>query len=995
MVSNTATVELITDRLEKPLRHEREGRVIRLPNELEVLLAHDPDTDNASASLNVHVGSFSDEEDMPGMAHAVEHLLSKGNKKFPAENGFFEYLGVNNGYSNAHTMPTSTKYVFQVAAKPKNNEEPSSTNPSPLKEALHRFAENFISPLFSKDTIDRELQAVHSEHQKNTQLDSWRLEQVEKSLSNHKHPYHRFATGNLDVLQTQPEAKGIDIRDRLVAFWKRHYSANVMKLVVLGREPLNVLENWVAEMFSGIQNKSLVPNRWKEEFPYRESELGVQVFAKPIMNLRELRLRFPFPEHRQTCTSQPDRYISHLIGHKGPGSITAYLKEKGWSNELRAYAESVCDGTPDIFHCDIRLTEEGIKNYKHVVLVFFRYVSLLRESPPPEWIFDEIKSMADVNFKYPEKTDEATFACTISALMQEPMPREWLLSGHSLLRTFDGDLIERCVACLRPDNFRMTIVSQELPEGYNQEESWKQERWYGVEYFWEKIPDDFMKDIKEAASCMDPEQTSKLHFPHRNSLIPVIIDLDKEKRSGSSTPPRLIRNESTMRVWWKESDFFNEPKATFTIKCWHPDIYSTPQDAVTSGLFVNLMMDHLYTEYFHATLAGLRFGIDRSSHGLLLTISGYEAKLDSLLKHVLDAVSRLEFSETRFDMIKEDLTLEYQNDELDKPYKQVWYLTGCLNSEPWHAVETLRENVASVTIDDVRHFRKKLLAPMHLEIYAHGDLQICEAHRLADLVAATLRPPKTLETQRPVSQSLIIPKGSEFLYEKTLKDPDNVNHCIEMFLYVGDNSDRSKRAKAMLFHQMVRGPVLDQLRTKEQLGYVVDSDFRSFFSTCGISFKIQSQQRPAYLESRIEEFLRFFCDVLHGMSEADFDKHKRSLILRCLQKPRNLIQESKWTWGQIESKYYDFEGRCKDAECIKTFTLDDIVEFCRQYMKPGSLTRGKLSVHLLARADGSEKTKLDMSTTSNSTRFTDIDCFKKDLSAMPLTPMNPPEAFME
>ncbi|KAK0367415.1 peptidase M16 inactive domain-containing protein, partial [Colletotrichum limetticola] len=165
---------------------------------------------------------------MPGMAHAVEHLLSKGNKKFPAENGFFEYLGVNNGYSNAHTMPTSTKYVFQVAAKPKNNEEPSSTNPSPLKEALHRFAENFISPLFSKDTIDRELQAVHSEHQKNTQLDSWRLEQVEKSLSNHKHPYHRFATGNLDVLQTQPEAKGIDIRDRLVAFWKRHYSANVM-----------------------------------------------------------------------------------------------------------------------------------------------------------------------------------------------------------------------------------------------------------------------------------------------------------------------------------------------------------------------------------------------------------------------------------------------------------------------------------------------------------------------------------------------------------------------------------------------------------------------------------------------------------------------------------------------------------------------------------------------------------------------------------------------
>ncbi|KAK0367678.1 peptidase M16 inactive domain-containing protein, partial [Colletotrichum limetticola] len=371
------------------------------------------------------------------------------------------------------------------------------------------------------------------------------------------------------------------------------------------------------------------------------------------------------------------------------------------------------------------------------------------------------------------------------------------------------------------------------------------------------------------------------------------------------------------------------------------------------------------------------------------------AKLHVLLEHVLDTLGHRECFKTRFDVIKENLTLEYQNGELDEPHEQVGYLTGCLNSGPRHAVETLRASVSSVTIDDVRHFRKKLLAPMHLEIYAHGDLQICEAHRLADLVAATLRPPKTLETQRPVSQSLIIPKGSEFLYEKTLKDPDNVNHCIEMFLYVGDNSDRSKRAKAMLLHQMVRGPVLDQLRTKEQLGYVVDSDFRSFFSTCGISFKIQSQQRPAYLESKIEGFLSSFSKSLRGMSKTDFHNHKRSLILRCLQKPRNFAQESERFWGQIENGYYDFEGGRKDADCIKTFTQEDVVEFYRQDMKPGSLTRGKLSVHLLARAGGSEKTKLDMSTRSNSTRFTDIDCFKKDLSRTPLTPVNSPEKFME
>ena len=74
-------IERITDKLEAPELDDRLYRVIRLPNQLEALLVHDPDTDKASASVNVEVGSFSDAIDMPGMAHAVEHLLFMGTEK--------------------------------------------------------------------------------------------------------------------------------------------------------------------------------------------------------------------------------------------------------------------------------------------------------------------------------------------------------------------------------------------------------------------------------------------------------------------------------------------------------------------------------------------------------------------------------------------------------------------------------------------------------------------------------------------------------------------------------------------------------------------------------------------------------------------------------------------------------------------------------------------------------------------------------------------------
>ena len=67
------SVELITDQLDKPLTDDRTYCVVRLPNELEALLVHDPTTDEAGASMDVHVGSMSDE--LPGLAHALEHVI--------------------------------------------------------------------------------------------------------------------------------------------------------------------------------------------------------------------------------------------------------------------------------------------------------------------------------------------------------------------------------------------------------------------------------------------------------------------------------------------------------------------------------------------------------------------------------------------------------------------------------------------------------------------------------------------------------------------------------------------------------------------------------------------------------------------------------------------------------------------------------------------------------------------------------------------------------
>ena len=77
----SGSVESITDTMEKPMLDDRSYRVIQLPNQLEILLIQDPSTDKAAAAMDVNIGSFSDPDDLPGTAHAVEHLCFMGTKK--------------------------------------------------------------------------------------------------------------------------------------------------------------------------------------------------------------------------------------------------------------------------------------------------------------------------------------------------------------------------------------------------------------------------------------------------------------------------------------------------------------------------------------------------------------------------------------------------------------------------------------------------------------------------------------------------------------------------------------------------------------------------------------------------------------------------------------------------------------------------------------------------------------------------------------------------
>lgn len=110
------------------------------------------ESDSFAMSLCIHNGSFSDPVEAQGLAHLLEHMVSMGSKRYPADNHFDRFLYRKAGYSNAETGCEYTNYHFEVPMEYS-------------QEASDIFASMFQAPKLAKESIDKEKQVVDSEFQ--------------------------------------------------------------------------------------------------------------------------------------------------------------------------------------------------------------------------------------------------------------------------------------------------------------------------------------------------------------------------------------------------------------------------------------------------------------------------------------------------------------------------------------------------------------------------------------------------------------------------------------------------------------------------------------------------------------------------------------------------------------------------------------------------------------------------------------------------------------
>lgn len=965
----------------KPPLDDRDYLAYIMDNGLRVVLCSDPTSNEAGAAMDVHVGACSDPKEIPGLAHFNEHMLFLGTKEYPKEDSFEEFLASNGGSSNAYTASEDTVYYFTLQAEADEK----------LVEGLKRFGSFFTSPLFTEGATGRELNAIESENAKNLQSDNFRVYQIEKSRQNSDHPHSKFFTGNKKTLLEGSKQAGLDLRSELIKFYTKYYSANQMTLAVVGPQSLESLKKMSDTAFGNVPNRN-VPKpeeEWKQRIPPFNGNSVIPSYGHivklvPVQDLRQVTISWPIvyaddDDRRVALLTKQSNYVAHLIGHEGPGSLLSYLKRKGWANSLEASSESELSDF-ETFDITIGLSRAGLTNVDTVIEGLFSYLRMLRDKTIPSYVYNEVLQLEELQWRYASKGGVSGHVQTLASALQKYPPslcvagpgRLALSTDATTLETsseprsaftsaqldFTRSLTQELVNKLTVERALPTLISKSF-----QGRTDKKEKWYGSDYSVEPIPKSTMDQWMQAAK----PQSLELDFPRPNQFIPSEAGLkikypptpkDRfrkrsfEERIAPLPPPKIIRDdgpEGRLTVYYKPDDRFGQPKAFVVFQLLTKEVSSSAKKAALANMYEFSLTDKL-TEYaYDAGLAGLTYDVRVVPRGVRLTFGGYNDKLQKFAEYVskkasLDFKDVLPKDENEFERYKDLLSRTFAAFDVKQPFAHCTsYSQLLINPKAFqYSNKDLRDETDKITLDDLKAYAEKLWSSGKGLALVQGNVDQKEAESLVASIDKTLGfqlikreefPPELSPLPLPTSSS----KGQPTRLVISEPNPDNSNSASYVMLQ-NLSEDPKEHVLIELLSSCVSERFYEDLRTKQQLGYIVQSGIRALGKTRFIGFIVQSS--VATNEKLTKEILKFLDNVrpnvLEKLTKGDFAVYVKSLIDSKTESDKQLASEVTRNWGEIGSGRLQFDRTQREIAAALDLTKEDLLEFWDNlYVKDG------------------------------------------------------------
>ena len=162
--------------------------------------------------------------------------------------------------------------------------------------------------------------------------------------------------------------------------------------------------------------------------------------------------------------------------------------------------------------------------------------------------------------------------------------------------------------------------------------------------------------------------------------------------------------------------------------------------------------------------------------------------------------------------------------------------------------------------------------------------------------------------------------------EVPLVDEKNDNSCNLTYYEVGPiRNDYKTKVLNQVVMQYMNEPYFDDLRTKQQLGYVVWSLESVVNDVLSNQFIVQSPQRSAeYLVKATNKFLLGMRESFKNMSDDEFDTAVGSVRTILGEKDKNLNEAAGRDWSAILNHKYNFNRQSEQLKLLKLISKAEV-----------------------------------------------------------------------
>jgi secreted Zn-dependent insulinase-like peptidase len=497
-----------------------------------------------------------------------------------------------------------------------------------------------------------------------------------------------------------------------------------------------------------------------------------------------------------------------------------------------------------------------------------------------------------------------SYVTTLASDMQL-LPAEDVLRGNYLMDDYDPVLIREILdQYMTPNNVVVRVVGRQVPVN-------RESKFYFAPYSTHHLAGDEGGWRGLANGDID----KRLYLPAPNEFIADNVELVAREKDNPAVPA-LVKDSKRLRIWFRQDDEFEVPKGAMYASFRSSRVSDTAADAAAAQLYVNLLQDAVNEFTYPALLAGLNFSIYTHSRGISLKVSGYNDKQLILLERIVDSIQGAQLDNQRFDNIRADLVRGLENVKTTRAFRQVVGDTRQLMMSGQWSEEQLIPELQAMTPADVQRFADEFWSGAEVDLLLNGNYQRGEVARVRQVLSPLLRHDRV--GSPPELRVVSIGAGENYVYTAPIDHQDSV---LFWYLQAPDDGLES-RALSALTGQIISADFFEDLRTEQQLGYIVSAFAWPLLDVPGVAFMVQSPTASAAeLKQAADTFLRKTA-VEGAVTEAQFLRHRHALLQEITQPDKNLWEESAYFWREIARQALDFESRDLLAGAVSTISFD-------------------------------------------------------------------------